>query len=139
MSGAHFLAETLKGYGVTHYFFMPVSVPEAMPEFDRVGIAPIMAHSEKDTAYIADAYSRVSRRVGVCGAQLVGKHRCETKLPLADGLVRHLEAALEQQLGDIAEAELVAQPPQHRQEHAVGRVLEFVERRAGSLVETTSA
>ena len=46
MSGARFLAETLKGYGITHYFFMPVSVPTAMPEFERVGIVPIMAHSE---------------------------------------------------------------------------------------------
>ena len=72
MTGSRFLAETLHGYGVTHYFFMPVSVPEAMPEFDRVGITPIMAHSEKGAAYMADAYGRVSGRVGVCGAQSVG-------------------------------------------------------------------
>ncbi len=72
MSGARFLAETLKGYGITHYFFMPVSVATAMPEFERVGIAPVMAHSEKGAAYMADAYGRVSGRVGVCGAQSVG-------------------------------------------------------------------
>ena len=72
MSGAQFLAETLSGYRVTHYFFMPVSVPEAMPEFDRVGITPVMAHSEKGAAYMADGYARVSGRVGVCGAQSVG-------------------------------------------------------------------
>ena len=51
---------------------MPVSVPEAMPEFDRFGITSIMAHSEKGAAYMADAYGRVSGRVGVCGAQSVG-------------------------------------------------------------------
>ena len=72
MTGSRFLAETLRGYGVTHYFFMPVSVPEAMPEFDRFGITSVMAHSEKGAAYMADAYGRVSGRVGVCGAQSVG-------------------------------------------------------------------
>ena len=72
MSGARFLAETLNGYKVTHYFFMPVSVPEAMPELERLGIARIMAHSEKGAAYMADGYARVSGKVGVCGAQSVG-------------------------------------------------------------------
>jgi acetolactate synthase-1/2/3 large subunit len=72
MTGAQFLAETLHGYGVSHYFFMPVSVPEAMPEFDRVGITPIMAHTEKGAAYMADGYARLSGKIGVCGAQSVG-------------------------------------------------------------------
>ena len=72
MTGARFLAETLNGYQVTHYFFMPVSVPEAMPELERLGIARIMAHSEKGAAYMADGYARVSGKVGVCGAQSVG-------------------------------------------------------------------
>ena len=72
MTGARFLAETLRGYGVTHFFFMPVIVPSAMPEMERLGIARIMTHGEKAAAYMADAYARVSRRVGVCGAQSVG-------------------------------------------------------------------
>ena len=72
MSGARFLAETLHGYGVTHYFFMPVSVPEAMPELERVGIEPVMAHTEKGAAYMADGYARISGGAGVCGAQSVG-------------------------------------------------------------------
>ena len=72
MTGSRFLAETLHAYGVTHYFFMPVSVPEAMPDFERLGVRAIMAHSEKSAAYMADAYARVSGRVGVCGAQSVG-------------------------------------------------------------------
>ena len=72
MTGAQFLAETLHGYGVSHYFFMPVSVPEAMPEFDRVGITPVMAHTEKGAAYMADGYARLSGKIGVCGAQSVG-------------------------------------------------------------------
>ncbi len=50
-----------------------------------------------------------------------------------------LEAALEQHLGDVAEAELVAEPPEHREQHDVGRMLELVERRAGALVEDAPA
>ena len=72
MNGATFLAETLHGYGVTHFFFMPVSVADAMPHFERLGVVPVMAHSEKGAAYMADGYARVSHRVGVCGAQSVG-------------------------------------------------------------------
>jgi hypothetical protein len=49
--------------------------------------------------------------------------------------VRHLKATLEQQLGDVTKAELVAQTPQHREQDHVRRVLEIVERRAGALVE----
>src|SRR3990167_2362765 len=72
MTGARFLAETLRGYGVTHFFFMPVIAAEAMPDFDRVGIASIMTHGEKAAAYMADGYARVSGHVGVCGSQSVG-------------------------------------------------------------------
>jgi acetolactate synthase-1/2/3 large subunit len=72
MTGAQFLAETLHGYGVSHFFFMPVSVPEAMPHMERLGIHRIMAHSEKSAAYMADGFGRVSKSVGVCGAQSVG-------------------------------------------------------------------
>ena len=72
MTGARFLAETLHAYGVTHYFFMPVSVPEAMPELERVGVEPVMAHTEKGAAYMADGYARISGGAGVCGAQSVG-------------------------------------------------------------------
>ena len=72
MTGARFLAETLHGYGVTHFFFMPVIIPEAMPELERLGIRRIMTHAEKAAAYMADAYGRVRRGVAVCGAQSVG-------------------------------------------------------------------
>ncbi len=72
MTGARFLAETLHGYGVTHFFFMPVIIPEAMPELERMGITRIMTHGEKAAAYMADAYGRLKHGVGVCGAQSVG-------------------------------------------------------------------
>ncbi len=72
MTGARFLAETLHGYGVTHFFFMPVVIPEAMPEMERMGITRVMTHGEKAAAYMADGYARVRRGIGVCGAQSVG-------------------------------------------------------------------
>ena len=72
MSGARFLAETLHGYGVSHFFFMPVIVADAMPEMERLGITRVMAHSEKPAAYMADGYARASRSVAFCGAQSVG-------------------------------------------------------------------
>ena len=73
------------------------------------------------------------------GAELVGEQRREAELPASDRLVRDLESALEQQLGDVAEAELVAQAPQHGERHDVGRMLEIVEWRPRPLVEDTPA
>ena len=72
MTGAKFLAETLNAYDVTHFFFMPVIIPEAMPELEKLGIKRIMAHAEKPAAYMADGYARIAKRAGICGAQSVG-------------------------------------------------------------------
>ena len=72
MTGGQFLAETLEGYGVSHFFFMPVIVDDAMVHMERLGITRVMAHSEKPAAYMADGYARVKGSVGFCGAQSVG-------------------------------------------------------------------
>jgi acetolactate synthase-1/2/3 large subunit len=72
MTGGRFIAETFKGYGVTHVFFMPVIAPRALLEMEKLGIVRILTHGEKAAAYMADAYARVSRRVGICMAQSVG-------------------------------------------------------------------
>ena len=53
--------------------------------------------------------------------------------------MRDLNTALEEHLCHVAETQLVAQTPQHREEHHVGRDLKMVEWRAGSLVEATLA
>ena len=63
MTGAKFIAETLHAYGVTHFFFMPVVIPDAMPHMERLGIKRIMAHAEKPAAYMADGYARISKKV----------------------------------------------------------------------------
>ena len=72
MTGARFFAETLKGYGVTHIFYVPTVVPEVMIELERVGIARIVTHGEKAAAYMADGFARVAKRPGICFAQSVG-------------------------------------------------------------------
>jgi acetolactate synthase-1/2/3 large subunit len=67
-----YIAEAFKAYGVTHFFYVPVIIPEACKEMQRMGITPIMTHGEKAAAYMADGYARVSHRVGVCGSQTIG-------------------------------------------------------------------
>jgi acetolactate synthase-1/2/3 large subunit len=72
MSGGRFIAETFKGYGVTHVFFVEAIARLALVEMEDLGIKRILAHSEKAAAYMADGYARVSRRPGICMAQSVG-------------------------------------------------------------------
>jgi acetolactate synthase I/II/III large subunit len=72
LTGARYIAEFFKAYGVTHYFFMPVSIHRAIKEMGRLDVMAVAAHSEKAAAYMADGYARVSGRVGVCGAQTIG-------------------------------------------------------------------
>ena len=72
MTGAKFLAETVKGYGVTHAFFMPMIVTKGLVEMEKLGIKRIMTHGEKAAAYMADGYARTARRPGLCMAQNVG-------------------------------------------------------------------
>ena len=80
--------------------------------------------------------------LGGAGAGLlwgVVASRCEPRLPAPNGLVGDVVAPLEQQLGDISEAELATQPPEHREQHDVCRVVELAEVGAGSLVEPPPA
>jgi acetolactate synthase-1/2/3 large subunit len=71
-TGARFLAESLKGYGVTHVFYVPAIVNRALVEMERLGITRVMTHGEKSAAYMADGYARTGRKPGVCMAQSVG-------------------------------------------------------------------
>ena len=72
MSGAQFVARTLDAYGVSHVFFVPSVLTPALAEMKRVGIRPVMAHSENAAAYMADGYARARRGPGVCLGQSVG-------------------------------------------------------------------
>jgi acetolactate synthase-1/2/3 large subunit len=72
ITGARFIAETLKGYGVTHVFYVDAILRKTMVELEDLGIRRVITHSEKAAAYMADGYARVSHRPGVCMAQAVG-------------------------------------------------------------------
>ena len=65
-------ADTLKGYGVTHVFYVPYVLESAMKPLSDAGIVRVMAHHEVAAAYMADGYARAARRAGVCMAQQVG-------------------------------------------------------------------
>ncbi len=71
-TGNDVFAEALEAYGVDHFFHVPVILPGAVIAMTRRGLNPIVAHSEKAAAYMADGYARASGRVGVCGAQAIG-------------------------------------------------------------------
>lgn len=72
MSGARLFAEMMRGYGVTHIFFVPAFMLKAFAEMEDMPIARIMVHGEKAAAYMADGYARASGRPGVCMAQMIG-------------------------------------------------------------------
>ncbi|HEX5690180.1 MAG TPA: thiamine pyrophosphate-binding protein, partial [Roseiflexaceae bacterium] len=72
ITGARYIAEMLKGYGVTHVFYVDAILRKAMVELEDLGIRRVITHSEKAAAYMADGYARVALRPGVCMAQSVG-------------------------------------------------------------------
>jgi len=71
-TGPRFVAETLRGYGVTHVFFVPQMLLETLTAMEGMGIRRVMTHGEKAAAYMADGYARASGKPGVCMAQHVG-------------------------------------------------------------------
>jgi acetolactate synthase-1/2/3 large subunit len=72
MTGSRYFAEAMRGYGVTHVFYVNSIVREAMDEMNRVGVTRVVTHGEKAAAYMADGYARASHRPGVCLCQDIG-------------------------------------------------------------------
>src|SRR5438128_7360502 len=72
MKGSEWLARALAGTGMTHVFFVESVLRRTLLELGELGVTPILAHSEKAAAYMADGYARVAGRPGVCMAQSVG-------------------------------------------------------------------
>ena len=72
VTGAKFIAETFKGYGITHVFFVEAILRKSLVEMEALGIRRVLAHSEKAAAYMADGYARVKRSPGICMSQSVG-------------------------------------------------------------------
>jgi acetolactate synthase I/II/III large subunit len=73
MTGARYIAEALKGYEITHVFFVPAILRRTLAEMEeRTQIQRIRTNGEKAAAYMADGYARASGKPGVCMAQQVG-------------------------------------------------------------------
>jgi acetolactate synthase-1/2/3 large subunit len=72
MTGNRYFAEAMRGYGVTHLFYVNTIVPPAMLEMDKVGVTRVVTHGEKAAAYMADGYARASHRPGICLCQDIG-------------------------------------------------------------------
>ena len=72
MTGSKFIAETLKGYGVSTIFFVPAILRGVLVEAEKLGIKRVLCHSEKAAAYMADGYARASYGPGISMAQSVG-------------------------------------------------------------------
>lgn len=71
-TGARYFAEVIKGYGITHVFFVPTILMQALAEMDELGIQKILTHGEKAAAYMADGYARALNRPGLCMGQQIG-------------------------------------------------------------------
>ena len=72
MTGSRYFAEAMRGYGVSHIFYVNSIVREAMDEMNKVGVTRVVTHGEKAAAYMADGYARASHRPGVCLCQDIG-------------------------------------------------------------------
>src|SRR5690348_13766431 len=72
MNGAEWLARALAGAGTSHVFFVESVLRRTLLQLKDLGVIPVLAHSEKAAAYMADGYARIAGRPGVCMAQAVG-------------------------------------------------------------------
>jgi acetolactate synthase I/II/III large subunit len=72
MNGAEWLARALAGAGTTHVFFVESVLRRTLLQLKDLGVTPVLAHTEKAAAYMADGYARIAGRPGVCMAQSVG-------------------------------------------------------------------
>ena len=73
-TGARYLATMLERIGLTHVFVVPTIISETLVAIEEhTDIKRIVPHSEKGAAYMADGYARASGRIGMCGAQNVGR------------------------------------------------------------------
>lgn len=72
MTGARAFAEMMRGYGVSHIFFVPAIMAKALAEMEDMPIRRVMVHGEKSAAYMADGYARASGKPGICMAQCIG-------------------------------------------------------------------
>ena len=72
MTGSRYFAEAMRGYGVSHLFYVNSVAGKAMEEMRTVGVTPVVTHGEKAAAYMADGYARARHQPGICLCQDIG-------------------------------------------------------------------
>ena len=72
-------------------------------------------------------------------AKMIDQRRCELRLPLAHRFMTELDAAKKEHLGQIAQAEFVAEPPEHHERDDIGGILGPVQNAAGAFIELFAA
>src|SRR3954463_4289898 len=72
MTGNRFFAEAMKAHGVTHLFYVPSVLGNALKEMDAIGVKKVITHGEKAAAYMADGYARASKKPGIVLCQDIG-------------------------------------------------------------------
>src|SRR5437660_12848464 len=55
MNGAEWLARALAQTGMSHVFFVESTLRRTFLQLSDLGVKPVLAHSEKAAAYMADA------------------------------------------------------------------------------------
>ena len=92
MTGAEAMVRMLEGHGVRHVFGLcgDTSLPfyDALARLDH-GIEHILSRDERCAAYMADAYARVTGKVGVCEGPSGGGATY-----IAPGLVEAIESSI---------------------------------------------
>src|SRR5688500_6492046 len=72
MNGAEWLARALASTGMSHVFFVESTMRRTLLQLSDLGVKPVLAHSEKGAASMAEGYDRVAARPGSGMAQSVG-------------------------------------------------------------------
>src|SRR4029077_20001753 len=72
MTGNRYFAEAMKAHGVTHLFYVPSVLGNALKETDAIGVKKVITHGEKAAAYMADGYARASKKPGIAMCQDIG-------------------------------------------------------------------
>ena len=72
MKGYEYIAQTIKGYGVSHVFKMEVTMRRTCKELDRIGVKGIMTHNEIAAGFMADGYARSTGKPGIAMSQSIG-------------------------------------------------------------------
>src|SRR5512135_2855695 len=88
----------------------------AIPIDGPIEVAPLSM--DTDVCFIhVPGFPRLSASLST---QLICHERCKTSFPVSNGLMSEHKTALQEHLGQIAQAQLIAKPPEHDEQDDIG-------------------